>query len=151
MPTNRINFSKWVERFNNGDFDDPGVRVQIEAGWYDWFCRDTSLVNKTKIIGNIVKRIKPGGKVNLEEWYIWFKNNCPLHGPLYDDFRFARLDTGAVMFTTQIDCLWNDYKYAVYGRTPDGVFQREPLFEADNLRRLVEWFNKPWYVRRQKL
>ena len=37
-------------------------RVQIDAGWYDWFCKDTSLVNKTKRMGNIIKQIKPGGK-----------------------------------------------------------------------------------------
>ena len=49
--------------------------------------KDTSLTNKTKKMGNIIKQIKPGGKVDLETSYVWFKNNCPINGPLYDDFR----------------------------------------------------------------
>ena len=40
------------------------------------FCRDTSLKNKTKKMGNIIKQIKRCGRVNLAETYVWFKNNC---------------------------------------------------------------------------
>ena len=55
-----------------------------------------------------------------------FKNNCPLNGPLYDDFRFASLSDGEVEFTTQIDCCWNKKKYAVYGRKDKGAsFSKE--------------------------
>ena len=128
-----------------GNFDDADVRTQILAGWYDWFCKDSSLANKTKKMGNIIKQVKRGGKVDIENWYVWFKNNCPLNGPLYDDFRFADLETGNVMFTIQIDCCWNKSRYAVYGRTPDGEFHSdEPLFETDSSRELVKWLNSPW-------
>ena len=147
MPKDKIKISEWIECFNYGDFDRPDVKTQIEAGWYDWFCKDKSLVNKTRKIGKIIRKLKPGGKINLEKWYVWFKNNSPLNGPLYDDFRFAKLNGGQVMFTTQVDCLWNDHKYAVYGRTPDGIGHWDkPLFEADNLIQLVKWFNEPWQV-----
>ena len=81
----------------------------------------------------------------LKDWYVWFKNNCPLNGPLYDDFRFANLETGDVMFTIQINCCWNLHRYAVYGRTPDGEGHWDkPLFETDSVKELKNWLNSPW-------
>ena len=68
-----IKLRGWIDLFNEGKFDDIDVKVQIDAGWYDWFCKDTSLKNKTKKMGNIIKQIKDGGKVNLDETYVWFK------------------------------------------------------------------------------
>ena len=45
-------------------------------------------------------------------------------------------------------CSWNDYKYTVYGRTPDGNFHIDkPLFETDEVNELVAWFNTPWEER----
>ena len=141
----RISINEWINKFLSGEFDSQDVRVQIQAGWYDWFCKDSSLANKTKKMGNIVHQVKRGGKVNLDDWYVWFKNNCPLNGPLYDDFRFASLETGDVQFTIQINCCWNKHRYAVYGRTPDGEGHwDEPLFESDSLKDLVKWLNSPW-------
>ena len=110
----RIALTQWIENFLNGQYDATDVKAQILAGWYDWFCKDSSLVNKTKKMGNIIKQVKDGGKVNLKDWYVWFKNNCPLNGPLYDDFRFARLETGDVQLTIQIDCCWNNHKFSVW-------------------------------------
>ena len=146
----KINITRWIDAFQDGMFDahpnpKEDVRTQIQAGWFDWFCKDSSLAAKTKKMGNIIKKVKAGGKVDLQNWYVWFKNNCPLNGPLYDDFRFAKLEDGTVMFTIQIDCCWNKSKYAVYGRTPDGEFQCDkPLFETDSVKDLVKWLNTGW-------
>ena len=101
-------------------------------------------------MGNIIKQIREGGKVNLSDWYVWFKINCPLNGPLYDDFRFASLETGDVMFTIQISCCWNKHRYAVYGRTPDGEGHWDkPLFECDSSKELTKWLNSPWIENNQ--
>lgn len=141
----RISIASWIDAFNRGEFDSEDCKTQIKAGWYDWFCKDSSLAKKTQKMGNIIKGIKAGGKVNLKDWYVWFKNNCPLNGPLYDDFRFASLETGDVQFTIQINCCWNKHRYCVYGRTPDGqAHWDEPLFETDSLKELKDWFNSPW-------
>ena len=142
----RIALTQWIENFLNGQYDAADVKTQILAGWYDWFCKDSSLVNKTKKMGNIIKQVKDGGKVNLEDWYVWFKNNCPLNGPLYDDFRFARLETGDVQLTIQIDCCWNNHRFSVWGRrSEDCEFEHEKaLFETDSQRELVKWLNTPW-------
>ena len=140
-----ISVREWINKFNSGEFDYPDRQTQIRAGWYDWFCKDTSLAAKTKRMGKIVKQVKDGGKVNLDTMYVWFKNNCPLNGPLYDDFRFADLKTSEVQFTIQISCCWNATKYAVYGRTPDGEGHwDEPLFGCDGVKTLISWLNQPW-------
>ena len=142
----KMNVSRWIDEFNEGNFADADIKVQILAGWYDWFCKDSSLVNKTKRMGNIIKKVKDGGKVNMADWYIWFKNNCPLNGPLYDDFRFADIETGEVQFTIQIDCCWNLRKFVVWGRKEPGApFNSEkPLFESDSAKELVDWLNTAW-------
>jgi hypothetical protein len=135
------NLATWIQKFNDGDFDSRDVQTQIEAGWFDWFCKDTSLANKTKRMGNIIKQIKVGGKVDLETSYVWFKNNCPLNGPLFDDFRIADIETNNNLFVVQIDCLWNDSKYTVYERL-DGF--EKPAFKTNSSRELVKWFNVGW-------
>lgn len=140
----KLNIIQWVNEFELGHFSEPSFDTQVRAGWYDWFCRDSSLAAKTQRMGKIISGLKLGGKIKPESWYIFFKNNCPLDGPLYDDFRFADIQTGDVQFTIQLDCCWNKHKYVVYGRTPDGVFQDEPLFETDYLRELKKWFSTPW-------
>lgn len=137
----QIKLSEWIQRFQSGDFENKNTKTQIEAGWYDWFCKDTSLANKTKKMGNIINQIKVGGKVDLENSYVWFKNNCPLNGPLYDDFRIADIENNNNLFVVQIDCAWNDSKYTVYERL-DGF--EKPVFKSDSSRELVKWFNKGW-------
>lgn len=136
---NNIVLRKWIQMFNEGAFESRERDVQISAGWYDWFCRDESLKNKLKKMGNIVKQIKDGGKVNLDETYVWFKNNCPVAHPLYDDFRIARIDNSEVQFTVQISSPWEKKRYTVYGIS--NVFLK-PLFETDSSRELVKWLNE---------
>lgn len=138
-----IKVREWIDLFNAGAFEGRDRHTQIQAGWYDWFCKDTSLKNKLYKMGAIVKQVKAGGKVDLDNWYVWFKNNCPLCYPLYDDFRFAEIGTGDVQFTIQIGAGYNKHRYCVYGRRNN--FE-EPLFECDNSRELVKWLNAPWEV-----
>ena len=141
----RIPLDTWIEQFRKGKFESPDVETQIDAGWYDWFCKDSSLALKTKNMGNIIKSIKDGGKISLSKSYVWFKNNCPLNGSLYDDFIIANIETGDVQFTIQVDCCWNNHKYSVYGRTSDGVGHWDiPLFESNSKRELIKWLNIGW-------
>ena len=61
------------------------------------------------------------------------------------DFRFADLASGDVMFTIQIYCCWNLYRFSVYGRTPDGEGHwDEPLFECNTTKELINWLNISW-------
>lgn len=138
MTDKRMSLKTWIQRFNNNEFESLDVKVQIEAGWYDWFCRDTSLKNKTKKMGNIIKQLKDGGKVDLDKTYVWFKNNCPMSGPLYDDFRIANIHDGATQLVVQLDSPWKDEKYAVY--SVDDFFDK-PVLLTNSSRELVKWLN----------
>jgi len=144
----RQTLRNWIRAFIEGRFESADRKTQIEAGWYDWFCKDTSLKGKTYKLGGVVKQIKDGGKVDLDKTYVFFKNNCPLNGPLYDDFRICDIDNGNVQFTIQFDCCWNEKKYSVYGRTPDGTFHSDnPIFESDSRKELLAFLNTPWEVK----
>lgn len=141
MERKERNVIEWQKEFENGLFDDPSFKTQVEAGWYDWFCKDTSLANKTKKMGKIIAQVKAGGKVDVNNWYVWFKNNCPCCHPLYDDFRFAEQATGDTQLTIQINAGYNKHRYTVYGRRNN--FET-PLFESDSSNELVKWLNTAW-------
>jgi len=89
----------WLKAFDAGQFDAKDRDTQIEAGWYDWFCSDKSLANKTKKLAPKVRAIAGSLKVNQDTSYVFFKNNCPVYGKLYDDFRICDMTNGGVIFT----------------------------------------------------
>ena len=95
---------QFIEKFDNGDFNRPYVKVQCEAGWYDWFCKDSSLKSKTIKLGKKLKQIANSPKINQDKMYVFFKNNCPLYGNLYDDFRICDIGTGNVIYTVTPSC-----------------------------------------------
>ncbi len=136
--TKKLTLRQWIELFNNGEFDDGSKDTQIFAGWYDWFCRDSSLRNKTKRIGQIIKQFKETGKVDLDNTYVWFKNNFPLNGPLFDDFRITDINDNSVIYLIPIQSPWEDAKFVVYGK--DDFFNKS-LFKTDKQHDLVKWFN----------
>lgn len=141
----KISIKEWIAKFNRGEYDLPDVRTQIKAGWWDWFCRDQSLAKKTEKMGNIIRQLKDGGKFSTKENYVWFKNNCPLTAPLYDDFRIASMGDGEVQATIVIGDKRNNHRYTVYGRkTKGGEFNQSPLFETDSQRELISWMNTAW-------
>ena len=94
-----MNIATFALRFMNGDFTNPNCKTQIEAGWYDWFCRDTSLAAKTRKLGKKAIQLMKSDKIDINKNYVWFKNNCPGSGNLYDDLRIADIETGDVIYT----------------------------------------------------
>lgn len=133
----RISVREWIVKFNNGDFDSKDRSVQCDAGWYDWFCSDQALANRLKKMGNIIKDIK--NDFILDNYYVWFKNNCPMIGPLYDDFRFEPLDKqdnsrNLMYFGVACDDKRNEHKYEVF--TARNGYHTE--FVADNKRELLK-------------
>jgi hypothetical protein len=97
--SDNMNINTFALRFLRGEFIFSDVKTQCEAGWYDWFCKDTSLAAKTRSLGKKVLQLMKSEKVDPEANYVFFKNNCPMNGPLYDDFRICSLETGDVIYT----------------------------------------------------
>ncbi len=138
MLNDKLCVRDWIDQFNNGDFNAKNKKIQIEAGWYDWFCSDKALAGKTKVLGPKVKRISRSPKINVDTMYVWFKNNCPLYGKLYDDFRFADIETGDVIYTIipKEGHTANKYASSIWGRENDF---NEPLYTGD-WKGVLKWF-----------
>lgn len=136
-----ISVREWIKRFNNKEFEDPSFNTQCKAGWYDWFCTDKALKNKTKRMGRIIKQIT--NEFILDNCYVFFKNCCPACNPLYDTFRFCLLDDkeddGRCYLTISLDDKNEKWRYNVYGRSNDFT---TPLFQADTTKELVEYLNE---------
>ena len=89
-----------LEAFENGIFlDSDGSKDSGCFVFYDWFCRDSSLKNKSIKLFKQVKLFVKMKDVDLDSTYVFFKNNCPVGGSLYDDFRICNYDSGNVIFT----------------------------------------------------
>lgn len=121
-----MNITTFVTRFLNNEFIANDRKTQIEAGWYDWFCRDTSLAAKTQKLGKKVVQLMNSEKIDVEKNYVFFKNNCPMRGSLYDDFRICDIETGNVLYTITPSCghTVNKGVAEVWGRENDF---KEPL------------------------
>lgn len=93
-----ISIREFIRRFDAGEFNYNNRSTQIDAGWYDWFCKDTSLAAKTQILGKRLKSIADSHMIDQDNMYVFFKNNCPMNGRLYDSFSICEMGTGDVLF-----------------------------------------------------
>lgn len=101
METKEMTLVQFAERFRAGEFKSKDRLTQCIAGWYDWFCRDESLAAKTEYLGKKVLSIIDSKKFDKTKTYVFFKNNCPCVGKLYDHFSICDIETCRVLFCCQ--------------------------------------------------
>lgn len=108
--------------------------------WFDWFCREEQLPKKGERLLNKLTEIADSDKFDNDSTYVFFKNNCPLDGSLYDDFRICDVKTGEVIYTVIPSSGFKATKgkAIVWGREND--FQ-EPLVMG-TWNKIVNWFYK---------
>jgi len=134
----RISVRQWQEKFQAGAFDSQAPSVQCEAGWYDWFCQDYALAGRLQKIAKVVMGITE--PYILDNYYVWFKNNCPLDGPLYDDVRFEPLvgERNGKYFLISLDCPHEQTKWTLY---TERCGYDKPEFGCRNIRDMVRYVN----------
>ena len=134
-----ISVRQWQTLYRLGAFRGKDLATQCSAGWYDWFCRDESLAGRLKQIAPAVMGVTD--PFILDNFYVWFKNNCPLNGPLYDDARFEPLsgERGGNYFLVIKDSPHEKSKWTLY--TERYGFQ-EPEFQCGNVREMIRYLNQ---------
>lgn len=140
MDEKRMSVREWQEAYRAGEFNAKDVTTQIRAGWYDWFCKDEGLAGRLKRIAPVVMGITE--PAILDNYYVWFKNNCPVGGPLYDDVRFEPLEgeRDGRYFVVQLDCPFEKQKWTMYSERHDNTF-REPEFSCGTVREMCRHIN----------
>ena len=135
---NEMSVRTWQDRFRAGDFSSRNRAVQCEAGWYDWFCRDDALAGRLKKLSSVVLGITD--PFILDHYYVWFKNNCPVNGPLYDDVRFEPLtgERDGKYFLVALDSPHELNKWTLY---TERYGYDAPEFECGNVRDIVKYIN----------
>ncbi|UQT48475.1 hypothetical protein M5E87_28645 [Flavonifractor plautii] len=135
---NEMSVRTWQERFRAGDFSSRDRAVQCEAYWYDWFCRDDALAGRLKKISSVVLGITD--PFILDNYYVWFKNNCPLEGPLYDDVRFEPLtgERDGKYFLVALDSHHELIKWTLY---TERYGYDAPEFCCGNVREMTAYIN----------
>ena len=134
-----ISVRQWQERFKAGAFSARDTATQCAAGWYDWFCQDEALAGRLKKIARVVMGITD--PFILDNYYVWFKNNCPVPGPLYDDVRFDLLagERDGKYFVVSLDSPRERMKWAL---TTERFGFDTPEFECRNVRDMVKYINE---------
>ena len=87
------NLKTQLEEFKLNQHQDEGF-----YNFYDWFCSKKSLEKRALKLFKKLEKISNSNKINLENNYSTFKNNCPMTGETYDDFRICEIETGDVIF-----------------------------------------------------
>jgi hypothetical protein len=126
---------KQFEAFDKGIYLDSTGNEDRCFNFYDWFCKNTSLKNKANKLFPAAKRFAQKMEINLDTHYVFFENNCPVNGPLYDDFRIVDIKSGDVVFTVIPKC-GHSGMAEVWGR---GNGFESPLFKVNTLSEIYRY------------
>jgi hypothetical protein len=128
------NLKEQLLAFREGKYLNSEGKESWCFNFWDWFCKSKSLKAKADRLFKLTERFVRAMNVDLEKHYVFFKNNCPMFGPLYDDLRICSIDEGKV--------IWNltpksghSGKAELWGASNDF---KEPIATADNATELLK-------------
>lgn len=129
---------QWRQNYKAGKYDNNDVETMCEAGWHDWFCKDTSLKNKIKKFTLFINKIT--NDYILDNFYLYFKNNCPCCGPLYDTIGISPInedENPEMHMGITIDSPYEDTRFALY--TENNNY--ENVIETNNKKEIIDYIN----------
>ena len=127
----KVNLAEQLNAFASGRIIDSEGDQNTCFNFYDWFCKDSALERKANILFPKVKKFIESTRVDILDTYVFFKNNCPMNGPLYDDLRIC--DDNGVLFTVIPKC-GHSGKAEIWGKNDSGKF--ECLKQAETFSKL---------------
>jgi hypothetical protein len=128
----KVSLAEQLNAFASGRIIDSEGSENTCFNFYDWFCKDSSLERKANVLFPKVKRfLKENSEIDILSTYVFFKNNCPMNGPLYDDFRIC--NENEVLFTVIPKC-GHSGKAEIWGKNDAGKF--ECLKQAETFSKL---------------
>ena len=128
----KVNLAAQLNAFASGQIMDSDGTIGDCFNFYDWFCKDSSLERKAIALFPKVKRfLKEHPEIDTQSTYVFFKNNCPGSGPLYDDFRIC--NENEVIYTVIPKCSHSG-KAEIWGKNESGKF--ECLKQAETFSKL---------------
>ncbi len=96
---NSANLTQQLAAFKAGRYLDSSGNDDTRCyNFYDWFCKDSSLQRKSDNLFRAVQTFVKKFNIDTDKNYVFFKNNCPMLGPLYDSFSICDVETGDVQF-----------------------------------------------------
>lgn len=87
-----------LQAFDQGKYLDSDGNESWCYNFYDWFCNVILLRKKSDKLFRQVKKFVGVMGIDPTKYYVFFKNNCPFRGPLYDSFSICEIDTGHVVY-----------------------------------------------------
>ena len=95
------NLKMQLEAFAQGKFINSEGQEDSCFNFYDWFCKDTSLENKSKRLFAQTKKLVEKLNIDTEKYYVFFANRCPMFGKLYDQLNIVNIETGNVEYSLE--------------------------------------------------
>lgn len=93
-----ISFKEQLEAFGNNIYLDSDGNESWCFNFYDWFCEDSELEDKSYKLFCEASKFFHNFGVDVDSHYVFFKNNCPLSGELYDSFSICEIESGDVVY-----------------------------------------------------
>ena len=141
MDYNNLSLREWQICYARGDFNKSDYKTMCDAGWIDWFCKEEYLKSRLDKMAKIVMKLEMSDKVDLDKMGIYFKNNCPVYSPLYDDFRLFYLGKPNAEYIVEMlsECVKERYgnNYAIFHCSD----WRKPVYTCRTSAEVVKWLN----------
>jgi len=116
-----VTLAQQLNAFASGQIMDSDGSTGSCYNFYDWFCKDSSLKAKAHALFPKVKKfVAAYPEIDILSTYVFFKNNCPGAGSLYDDFRIC--NDNEVLFTVIPKCSHSG-QAEIWGKNDSGHFE----------------------------